>query len=40
MWIMTVWLLYEATKRFFDPHEIEGLIMVIVAVISLIFNLI
>lgn len=40
MWIMTVWLVYEATKRFFDPPEIEGLIMIIVAVISLIFNLI
>lgn len=40
MWIMTVWLVVEATHRFFEEPEIEGLTMIIVAVLGLIFNLI
>ena len=40
IWIMTGWLLVEATKRFFMPPEVEGDIMLIVAVMGLIFNLI
>lgn len=40
MWIMTIWLVYEATMRFFEPVEVKGLIMMIVAIISLFFNLI
>jgi len=37
---MTVWLLTEATKRFFQPPQVKGDIMLIVAVMGLIFNLI
>ena len=40
IWIMTGWLLVEATKRFFKPPEVQGDIMLIVAVMGLIFNLI
>lgn len=40
IWIMTIWLLVEATKRFFMPPEVEGDVMLIVAVMGLIFNLI
>jgi len=37
---MTGWLLFEATKRFFQPPQVEGDIMLIVAIMGLIFNLI
>jgi len=40
IWIMTGWLLCEATKRFFEPPQVQGDIILIVAVMSLIFNLI
>lgn len=40
MWIMTVWLLVEATHRIFEEPHIEGLTMIIVAVLGLVFNLI
>ena len=40
MWIMTVWLVYEATERFFKPPEIQGWVMLLVACIGLVFNLI
>ena len=40
IWVMTVWLLVEATKRFFEPPQVKGDIMLIVAVMGLIFNLI
>lgn len=40
IWIMTGWLLVEATKRFFEPNQVKGEIMLIVAVMGLIFNLI
>lgn len=40
MWIMTVWLVVEATERFFEPPQVHGLTMLIVAIIGLIFNLI
>jgi len=40
IWIMTGWLLVEATKRFFQPPQVQGDIMLIVAVMGLIFNLI
>ena len=40
IWIMTVWLIYEATKRFFNPPEIGGTIMFSVAIASFFFNLI
>lgn len=40
MWIMTVWLVVEGTNRFYEPPQVEGLTMLIVAIIGLIFNLI
>jgi Co/Zn/Cd efflux system component len=40
MWIMTIWLVYEAALRFIEPPEVEGWIMFIVACIGLVFNLI
>jgi solute carrier family 30 (zinc transporter), member 2 len=40
MWIMTIWLVVEATHRFYEEPEVEGLTMLIVAIISLFFNLI
>lgn len=40
MWIMTIWLLSEATGRFFMPPMVQGKLMFIVAVMGLIFNLI
>ena len=40
IWIMTIWLLVEATKRFFEPPQVQGDVMLIVAVMGLIFNLI
>jgi len=40
IWIMTVWLLFEATKRFFQPPQVKGDLMLAVAVMGLIFNLI
>ena len=40
IWILTVWLLFEATKRFFNPPEIGGTIMLATACASFFFNLI
>ena len=40
IWMMTFWLLVEATKRFFMPPQVKGDIMLIVAIMGLIFNLI
>jgi hypothetical protein len=40
IWVMTIWLLVEATERFFTEPEVKGDVMLIVAVLSLIFNLI
>lgn len=40
IWIMTVWLLKEATGRFFMEPMVQGKLMFIVAVMGLIFNLI
>ena len=37
---MTGWLFWEATKRFWEPPQVEGDVMLIVAVMGLIFNLI
>lgn len=38
IWIMTAWLLVEATERFFNPPEIEGPIMLGIAFLSGVFN--
>ena len=40
IWIMTLWLFVEATKRFFNPPEIGGTIMFATAIASFFFNLI
>jgi len=40
IWVLTIWLLVEATGRFFNPPEIGGFIMLITAILGLIFNLI
>jgi len=40
IWIMTIWLLGEATQRFFEPNIVKGDLMLIVAIMGLIFNLI
>ena len=40
IWVLTIWLIYEATKRFFNPPEIKGVYMLGTAGLSLIFNLI
>lgn len=38
--VMTFWLVIEAFKRIFMDYEIDGEIMLITAVCSLIFNII
>lgn len=40
IWIMTVWLIKEATNRFFMPPMVVGWLMLIAAIVGLIFNLI
>lgn len=40
IWIMTIWLVGEATKRFFMPPQVKGGIMLVVAIMGLFFNLI
>jgi len=40
IWIMTVWLLKEATERFFMEPMVQGKLMFIVAVMGLFFNII
>lgn len=40
IWIITVWLVAEATKRFFQPPKVLGGIMLVVAIMGLFFNLI
>ena len=40
IWIMTVWLVGEASARFFSPPQVKGDLMLIVAVMGLVFNLI
>lgn len=39
MWVMTLWLLVEATNRFFEPPKVQGWIMLLVACIGFVFNL-
>jgi len=40
IWIMTIFLLGEATKRFFIPNMVNSNVMLPVSVMGLIFNLI
>lgn len=38
IWIMTVWLFVEATMRFFEPVQVVGPKMLMMAILSLVFN--
>jgi zinc transporter 2 len=40
IWGLTVWLLYEAIYRVFNPVKVNGGIMLIVAILGLLFNVI
>ena len=40
IWLITVWLMVEATYRFMDPPKIDSEIMLIASCICLVFNLI
>jgi zinc transporter 2 len=40
IWVITAVLVIEATRRFFEPSQVNGGIMLIVAVLGLLFNLI
>lgn len=38
IWGLTIWLIYEAVWRIFNPHDVDGLTMFIVACLGLLFN--
>ena len=40
IWALTIWLLYEATLRIINPPQVDGLIMIIIAIIGFSFNVI
>lgn len=40
IWGLTIWLLYEATLRMFTNPKVDGLIMLITAVIGFVFNIV
>lgn len=40
IWGLTIWLLYEATLRIIKRDEVDGLIMLITAVIGFVFNIV
>jgi cation diffusion facilitator family transporter len=40
IWILTVWLISQAIYRLYNPQPIQGLIMMSIAALGLIFNLI
>jgi zinc transporter 2 len=40
IWALTIWLLYEATLRIINTPQVDGLIMIIIAVIGFSFNVI
>ncbi len=40
IWGLTIWLLYEATLRIVNPDKVNGLIMLITAVIGFVFNIV
>ena len=40
IWALTIWLLYEATLRIINTPKVDGLIMIIIAIIGFIFNVI
>lgn len=40
IWIVTVWLIVEATLRLMNPEVINGLFMLEISLLCLVFNLI
>ena len=40
IWALTIWLLYEATLRIIKTPQVDGLIMIIIAIIGFSFNVI
>jgi len=40
IWLISIWLIVEATDRLLNPRELDGLTMLEVSVLCLIFNLI
>jgi len=40
IWVLTIWLLYEATLRVITPQPVVGGIMLVVAIFGLFFNII
>jgi len=40
IWGLTIWLLYEATLRIVTRTEVDGLIMLITAIIGFVFNIV
>ena len=40
IWLITIFLIWEATMRFYNPPQIEGGLMMIVSFLALIFNFI
>jgi zinc transporter 2 len=40
IWVLTIWLLYEATLRVITPQPVVGGVMLVVAVLGLFFNII
>ena len=40
IWALTIWLLYEATLRIIVTPQVDGLIMIIIAIIGFSFNVI
>ena len=40
VWALTLWLLYEATLRIIKTPQVDGLIMIIIAIIGFLFNVI
>ena len=39
IWILTLWLLYEAIDRLIDPQSVNPKIMLLTSCLGLIFNL-
>ncbi|MDA0735080.1 MAG: cation diffusion facilitator family transporter [Chloroflexi bacterium] len=39
LWLITAWIFYEAYRRFMDPPEVQGLLMLAVGIGGLVINL-
>lgn len=40
IWLLTIWLIYEAVLRLFNPRPIKALLMLSIACLGLLFNII